>query len=128
MTFEVSIYDLISWGITIASVMLFIFERRKNNRTPYYMAVQGILRACNTKAGFYITHVNSLKNRDSENSTTVPMPEYLLFAENVYSDFATLMEHIMGCLKAIEPDKDMPFDTIAFTSRSNSNITKQKES
>ena len=50
MTFNVSIYDLISWLVTVISLMLFYFERKKNNRLPYYMAIQGILRACKSKA------------------------------------------------------------------------------
>jgi hypothetical protein len=115
MSITVSVYDLISWAITIVAVTLFILERRKNNRLPYYMAVQGILRACKTKAGFYSAQVGQLKARNVGKGASIPMSEYVLFAETVYSDFASLMEHIMGSLKAIEPDKDMPFDTMAFT-------------
>ena len=46
----------ISWLVTVISLMLFYFGRKKNNRVPYYMAIQGILRACKSKAGFYVSH------------------------------------------------------------------------
>jgi hypothetical protein len=127
MTFNVSIYDLISWLITVISVMLFIFERKKNSRTPYYMAVQGILRACKSKAGFYGSHSSHLKSRNNGKNISVPLDEYILFADTVTSDFMSLMEHVMGSLKSIEPEKDMPFDTMEFTQRQNSNDTKQEK-
>lgn len=127
MTINVSIYDLISWLITIISIMLFIFERKKNSRLPYYMAVQGILRACKTKAGFYGTHANHLKSRNNGKNMSVSLDEYILFTDTVTSDFLSLMEHIMGSLKSIEPEKDMPFDTMAFTQSQNSDDTKQEK-
>jgi hypothetical protein len=114
MKFTVSIYDLISWGITIISLVLFWEERKKNSRLPYYMAIQGILRACKQKAGFYGSQKSQIEKRSKDNPVT--KEEYLFFAETVYSDFASLMEHIMGSLKAIEPKDEMPFDTMEFTS------------
>lgn len=128
MTFNVSIYDLISWLVTVISLMLFFFERKKNIRLPYYMAVQGILRACKSKAGFYGTHASNLKNRNNGKNTSISSDEYVLFADTVTSDFMSLMEHIMGSLKSIEPEKDMPFDTMAFTQSQNSESTKQEKS
>lgn len=115
MQITVSIYDLISWAVTIVSVMLFIMERRKNNRLPYYMAVQGILKACYKKAGFYMTYRAEIVKRHSGLNSAVPFEEHLFLIDTVYSDFVTLMEHIMGSLKAIEPEKDMPFDISTFT-------------
>lgn len=79
------------------------------------MAIQGILRACKEKSGFYASHITEVKNRDSQ--TGISKEEYLLFINAVYVDYAALMEHIMGSLKAIEPKKDMPFDTGEFTRR-----------
>lgn len=89
------------------------------------MAIQGILRACNTKAGFYSSHLNDLKTRINSKSASFSFDEYILFTETVYSDFAALMEHVMGSLKAIEPHKDLPFDTMAFTQRNSSNDKNQ---
>ena len=129
MTFNVSIYDIISWLLTIVSVMLFIFERRKNSRLPYYMAVQGILRACKSKAGFYGTYANQVKSRNTGRNSSVSVEEHSLFAETVTSDFMSLMEHIMGSLKAIEPEKDLPFDPMEFTqSRRYDDALKQERS
>lgn len=114
----VSIYDLISWLITVISVMLFIFERKRNSRLPYYMAVQGLLRACKQKAGFYGALGSDLR-RHSKNPPSQNEKYLLMVVEAAYSDFSTLMEHIMGSLKAIEPEKDMPFDTMDFMSSKN---------
>ena len=124
MTISISIYDIISWLFTVISIMLFLFERKKNSRLPYYMAVQGVLRACSTKAGFYSSHASQLKNRGNKKNTSVSSNEYILFADTVASDYLALMEHIMGSLKTIEPEKDMPFDAMAFTQNKNFDNTK----
>lgn|SRR5574341_907350 len=109
MTLTISWVELISWILTVISVVLFILERRKNR--PYYMAVQGILRGLHQKVGFYAAKVAEIKKRTQ---STVPKDEYSLFAESVYVDYQSLKQHIMGVLKAIEPDKDFPFDTDEF--------------
>jgi len=64
-TLTVTIVDLISWALTVISIVLFILERKNNKRLPYYMAIQGILRACKEKSGFYATHHNEVKSRDN---------------------------------------------------------------
>ncbi|CAG0970135.1 hypothetical protein ANRL4_01198 [Anaerolineae bacterium] len=110
---SVSLTELISWLITIVSVVLFILERRNNKKQAYYMAVQGILRACKEKAGFYASYVGQLNRRDRKQ--TISREEHALFAETIYTDYLALMQHVMGSLKAIEPDKDMPFDAYEFT-------------
>lgn len=51
----------------------------------------------------------------------------ILFADTVTSDFMSLMEHVMGSLKSIEPEKDIPFDTMEFTLSQNSGDTKQEK-
>ena len=91
------------------------------------MAIQGILHACKTKAGFYSTHATRLKNRCDGKTTSVSIDEYILFADTVTSDFMSLMEHVMGSLKSIEPEKDLPFDTMEFTRSQNSNDRKQEK-
>jgi hypothetical protein len=113
MMLTVTWTELISWLLTVVSVVLFIVEKQRNSRLPYYMAIQGILRACKEKAGFYATYYSTLKGRSDSQSIT--KEEFLLFTETVYADYRSLMEHIMGSLKAIEPKKDMPFDTGEFT-------------
>jgi len=112
MKVTVSIIELLSWLITVISFLLFLFERGKNSRLPYYMAVQGILRACKEKSGFYASFYSELKKRSPDN---IQKEEFMLFAQTIYSDYIALMEHIMGSLKAIEPTKDIPFDTKEFT-------------
>ena len=132
MSITISLVELISWIITIISliltiisVILFIVERRKNVQLPYYMAVQGILRACKDKAGFYGTYGREIEKRDD--SKAITKEEHLLLVNTVYSDYKALMEHIMGSLKAILPDQDIPFDTMQFTGRKRENNSRDRE-
>jgi hypothetical protein len=115
MSITVSLVELISWILTVISIVLFILERRKNVRLPYYMAIQGILRACREKAQFYASHLGEIERRDD--SRSISKEEYRLLTQTAYTDYTSLMEHIMGSLKAIMPEKDIPFDAKQFTKR-----------
>lgn len=108
----VDLVSLVSWFLTAVSFTLFLSEKRKNSKLPSYMAVQGILRACDEKAKFYLAHLNRIKKQDDSKGT--PKEEYLLFADTTYSDYIALREHVMGTLKTIEPEKDIPFDAKGF--------------
>jgi len=105
----ISWVDLISWFLTIISVVLFVLERKKNK--PYYMQIQGVLRALHQKAIFYAAKTGELKKRTQ---STIPKDEYLLLIEGVYSDYQSLKQHVMGVLKALEPGQNVPFDTDDF--------------
>jgi len=107
-------HELISWLITIVSVTLLVYEWRRNPRLSYYMALQGVLRACQEKARFYAARTGELERRSIPSGKGVPKEEHLLFVASVYADYISLMEHIMGTVKAIEPKKDLPFDTAQF--------------
>jgi hypothetical protein len=109
MVLTISWTELLSWIFTVISLVLFILERKKNK--PYYMAMQGILRALHQKAGFYASRMSALKDRSGN---TVSKDEYALLIESVYVDYQSLKENVMGVMKAIEPDKDLPFDTTEF--------------
>jgi hypothetical protein len=45
MTVTLAGHEIISWALTLASTILCVVERRKNDTTKYYMVLQGILRA-----------------------------------------------------------------------------------
>lgn len=107
-------HEVISWLLTIVSVTLLVYEWRRNPRLSYYMALQGVLRACQEKARFYASRTGELQRRDLPSGQGIPKEEYLLFVSSVYADYVSLMEHIMGTVKAIEPKKDLPFDTVQF--------------
>jgi hypothetical protein len=113
MTLTLSWTELLSWVFTVISLVLFILERKKNK--PYYMAMQGILRALHQKAGFYASKIHDLKSRNSNN---IPKDEYSLLVESIYVDYQSLKEHVMGVLKALEPEKDVPFFTDEFIKKS----------
>jgi hypothetical protein len=110
-------HELISWLVTVVSVTLLVYEWRRNPRLSYYMALQGVLRACREKAGFYASRSGELERRSIQGDKGIPKEEYHLFVESVCADYMSLMEHIMGTVKAIEPKKDLPFDTKEFLRR-----------
>ena len=43
MTVTLAGHEIISWALTLASTILCVVERRKNDTTKYYMVLQGIL-------------------------------------------------------------------------------------
>ena len=99
-------HELVSWCIALVSATLFFVERRKNDNTKYYMVLQGILRACNQRAGF-IAHT---RGRSQESGRDVPCEEFDFVLNSEYANYLQLQEHIMGSMKSLQPDKDMPFD------------------
>jgi len=103
-------HEVISWGLTILSSALLVSEYRKNDNTKYYMVLQGILRACNQRAGFLAHVMNDMRQSDRQ----VPRDEFLFVIDSEYLNYVALQEHIMGSMKSIQPDRDMPFDVGGF--------------
>ena len=103
-------HELVSWCIALVSATLFVVERRKNDNTKYYMVLQGTLRACGQRAGFL---ANTLR-RLQESKRDVPCEEFNFVLTSEYANSLQLQEHIMGSMKSLQPDKDMPFDTGGF--------------
>ena len=99
-------HELVSWFIAVVSATLFLAERRKNDNTKYYMVLQGILRACNQRSGF-LAHT---MGRSQESRRDVPCEEFDFVLKSEYANCLQLQEHIMGSMKSLQPDKDMPFD------------------
>ena len=118
-------HELVSWLVTVVSVTLLVYEWRRNPRLSYYMALQGVLRACQEKAKFYAARTGELERRDLPKGEGIPRAEYLLFVSSVYADYVSLMEHIMGTVKAIEPKKDLPFDTVEFLRSTSETVRRQ---
>ena len=95
---------------TAVSTTLYIVERRKTDNTKHYMALQGLLRACDG-------HAQYLSNRRGvfvEADRDVSREEYELFMMSEYATSYELREHIMGAMKSLQPDQDIPFDVQDF--------------
>ena len=116
----VQIHELISWAITLIALTLFYVERKKNNNTSYYMVLQGLLKSCHEKVKVYAHLSGEFEQRDKRES--VLKIEHVVLMKTVYSDYFSLMQSIMGFMKAFNPDKDIPFDLNALI---NTNITEQ---
>jgi hypothetical protein len=104
-------YDVVSWLATAVSLTLFIQERKRNEGRKYYMVLQGILRACSKRVEF-LSHLVGRADRNPQRE--ISHDEYMLLISTQYSNNIELMEIIMGAMKAIEPDKDIPFDVTQF--------------
>jgi len=104
MQVNLAIHEIISWIVAAVSLTLFIYERRKNNLTPFYMNLQGLLKTCQAKTVFYFTVA-----RHYENANDAPGREEALRWQSVSSDFEALKQTVMGIMKAIQPEKDMIF-------------------
>ena len=103
-------HELVSWCIALVSATLFFVERRKNDNTKYYMVLQGILRACGQRSGFLANTLGRLEKSGRD----VPCEEFNFVLNSEYANSLQLQEHIMGSMKSLQPDKDMPFDTGGF--------------
>lgn len=103
-------HEALSWGLTLISFTLFIVERRRNDNTKYYMVLQGILRACHQRSGFLASTIGRFREIERQ----VPREEFVFVIESEYVNYLQLQEHIMGSMKSLQPDKDMPFDVGGF--------------
>ena len=103
-------HEILSWGVALVSVTLFLVERRKNDNTKYYMVLQGILRACHQRSGF----LASACARFVKSERDPTRDEFSYAIESEYANYVQLQEHIMGSMKSLQPDKDMPFDVGGF--------------
>jgi len=74
------------------------------------MVLQGILRACNQRAGFLAHILNDVRGSDRQ----IPREEFLFAMDSEYINYVSLQEHIMGSMKSIQPNKDTPFDVGGF--------------
>lgn len=44
----------------------------------------------------------------------IPRDEFCFVVESEYANYVALQEHIMGSMKSLQPDRDMPFDVDGF--------------
>lgn len=116
MNITVSIHEIISWLLTVAVFTLYLIERRKNSATPFYMALQGILRACREKSGHLVVLAKSIKEDERE---AIPKTEILLYLDISQTEYVAMMQQIMGTMKAILPDDNSPYDVDEFTNSNN---------
>ncbi|WP_092224950.1 hypothetical protein [Desulforhopalus singaporensis] len=108
-------HELISWALVIISSTLFIVEKRSNSQTKNFMMLQGLLQACRKKVMLYAHLQGEIQSHGPEN---IPKREYALLVKTLYSDHESLMQNIMGCMRAIEPKKGESFNVDEFLNRS----------
>lgn len=112
MNITVSIHEIISWLLTIAVVTLYLMERRKNSATPFFMALQGILRACREKSGHLAVLAKSIKEDERE---VIPKTEILLYLDISQTEYFAMMQQIVGTMSAILPIDNISFDVDEFS-------------
>ena len=104
MNITVSIHEIISWLLTVAVFTLYLIERRKNSTTPFYLALQGILKACREKSGHLASLSKSIKEDKREE---IPKSEILLYLDISQTEYCAMMQQITGTMKAI-----LPFESV----------------
>jgi hypothetical protein len=104
MNITVSIHEIISWLLTVAVFTLYLIERRKNSTTPFYLALQGILKACREKSGHLANLAKSIKEDKREE---IPKSEILLYLDISKTEYLAMMQQITGTMKAI-----LPFESV----------------
>lgn len=109
----IAIHELVSWAITVVSVTLFVLEKRRNTQLPLYMALQGILKSCHEKTLFYWKKAGNASENHPEG--VVNLSEYVVMLESASSDFQALKQNILGSMKGIVPDADLPFYERGYT-------------
>jgi hypothetical protein len=114
MDITVSIHEIISWLLLVAVFTLYLIERRKNSATPFYTALNGVLRACREKSTHLAVLAKSIREDKRE---AIPKSEILLYLDISQTEYIAMMEQIMGTMKAILPDEMVPFETDEFTHR-----------
>jgi hypothetical protein len=112
MNITVSIHEIISWLLTVAVFTLYLIERRKNSTTPFYLALQGVLKACRAKSG----HLANLAKRIKEDKREeIPKSEILLYLDISQTEYFAMMQQITGTMKAILPFESVINDIDEFT-------------
>ncbi|MFO0752146.1 MAG: hypothetical protein U0411_02320 [Thermodesulfovibrionales bacterium] len=110
MQITLAFHEIISWILTAISFALFIYERKRNNLIPFYMNLQGLLKTCHAKAVFYWQVANHCKETFHDDSKT-----NIIMWQSVSTDFEALKQTVMGIMKAVEPNRDMPFNDRDYT-------------
>ncbi len=112
MNITVSLHEVASWLLTVVVFTLYLIERRKNSTTPYYAALQGILRACREKS----SHLALLaKNLREDKRETIPKTEILLYFDISQTEYTAMVQQIIGSMKAILPDEPFPANDSEFS-------------
>ena len=103
-------HEILSWAVALVSTVLLVVQHRMNDNTKYYMVLQGILRACSRHSGYLTSVRDGIKESDKD----VTQREFAAFVESECAHSLQLEEHIMGSMKSLHPDEDMPFSTTDF--------------
>ena len=108
--------QIISYVFAIITTVLFILERKKNDKKPIYMNLQGQLKAAYTK---YNAHKsifgNALPRRETD---PVSHNEFTQYSQMVILDYNAQIETILGLMKSLDMKDNQVFNANDFTNDS----------
>jgi hypothetical protein len=106
----------IAYGITLVSLILFVIEKRRNNKTSVYMSLQGMLKATYEKHRIHQANWGMLLKAQSEKKERdISFEEHKLYVQFVALDYSSQVEQILGIMKSLEIGKDSIFNKNDFT-------------
>lgn len=105
--------QIIAYIITIISVVLFILEKRNNDKKTIYMNLQGQLKAAYAKYKHHYSQSGLLHIRTADNLVTIN--EYAQYVLQVSLDYDVQVETILGLMKSLELGNDYIYDKNDFT-------------
>lgn len=108
--------QILSYVITIVAVVLFILERRKNDKKPIYMNLQGQLKAAYTKYNAHKSIYGLTSVRTKEEPVTIK--EFLQYSQLVQLDYDAQIETILGLMKSLDMKDNHVFNKDDFTNDS----------
>lgn len=113
---KIPIDQIIAWGMTIVAITLFIVERRKNDKKPIYMALQGLLKSTYSKYSNHNAHFGHLTGAKMNRiERPISIDEYALYAQMVASDMESQIEQILGIMKSLGIEEDIVIDKEIYT-------------
>lgn len=109
---NIEIHELISWGVTTISVTALLIEMKKDKSKSTYEVLQGLLRALKIKREFHGSRQGYLMNIDPRQIT---IHDYIQYAHSVSSEYESMMEHVLGYMKSLDPATKEKIDADSFT-------------
>jgi len=108
--------QIISYVFAIITAVLFVLERKKNDKKTIYMNLQGQLKAAYTK---YNAHKSIYGNAIPRGETDpVSHNEFTQYSQMVILDYNAQIETILGLMKSLDMESNHVFDKNDFTNDS----------
>ena len=102
---EVTIRELISWTVTVVSLVLWILQRQKKKTLykPIYNALVGLFNSIKSKQIYYYT-----KQKALETGVCSDKDSFSQFIQQALIDFEGMKEHLVATLKTMdESDREI---------------------